>query len=168
MPTTSAVRTQRFSRINRQANILQIRPATFADIPIIMALVAESPTAAQWPREHYEQAIQESQPRRVMLVLEDRTIRAFLVSRTVADEWELENIAVASNFRRTGLGSIILKNFLQIVRQEKSKAVFLEVRESNEAARHFYEKLGFEITGRRIGYYADPKENAIVYRLAIG
>jgi len=103
-----------------------------------------------------------------MLVLEDRTIRAFLVSRTVADEWELENIAVAGNFRRTGLGSIILKNFLQIVRQEKSKAVFLEVRESNEAARGFYERLGFEITGRRIGYYADPKENAIVYRLAIG
>ena len=69
-----------------------------------MALVAEAPTAAQWPREHYEQAIQNSQPRRVMLVLEDQTIQAFLVARSVADEWELENIAVDANVRRQGTG----------------------------------------------------------------
>ena len=103
-----------------------------------------------------------------MLVLEDQRIQAFLVSRAVADEWELENIAVASTARRKGLGSILLKEVLQIVRGEKSHAVFLEVRESNKAARCFYEKFGFEKGGRRPGYYADPKEDAIIYRLAIG
>lgn len=145
-----------------------IRPATLADIAFITALVDESPTAAQWPREHYEQAITNPQPRRVMLVLEDQTIQAFLVTRAIADEWELENIAVAVNARRKGLGSSILKEFLQIVRQEKSQAVFLEVRESNEGARNFYEKFGFEKAGRRTGYYASPKEDAIVYRLTLG
>ena len=130
-------------------------------------MVAESSTAAQWPTEHYEQAIHNSQPRRVMLVLEDQTVQAFLVARVVADEWELENVAVAINARRKGLGSIILKEFLQIVRQEKSRAVFLEVRESNTGARFFYEKLGFEKSGRRPGYYNHPKDDAIVYRLDI-
>jgi ribosomal-protein-alanine N-acetyltransferase len=132
-----------------------------------MNLVAESSTAAQWPTEHYEQAIHNSQPRRVMLVLEDQTVQAFLVARVVADEWELENIAVAANVRRQGLGSIIFKEFLQIVRQEKSHAVFLEVRESNTGARVFYKKLRFEECGRRPGYYNHPKEDAIVYRLDI-
>ena len=132
-----------------------------------MDLVVEAPTAAQWPREHYEQAIQNSQPRRVILTLEDQTVNAFLVARAVADEWELENIAVAANVRRQGLGSIIFKEFLQIVRQEKSHAVFLEVRESNTGARVFYKKLRFEECGRRPGYYNHPKEDAIVYRLDI-
>jgi ribosomal protein S18 acetylase RimI-like enzyme len=38
------------------------------------------------------------------------------------------------------------------------------VRESNAAARAFYEKLGFEQMGRRKGYYADGLEDAIIYR----
>jgi len=98
-----------------------------------------------------------------MLVLEDQnTILAFLVARAVTFEWELENIVVAS--RRKGLGSLILNEFLNMARQEKAEAIFLEVRESNSAARSFYEKLAFEMTGRRPNYYTDPEEAAIVYR----
>lgn len=132
-----------------------------------MSLVAESTTAAQWHYEHYKEAIQSAQPRRVMLVLEDQSIQAFLVAKVVADEWELENIAVSDKARRKGLGSIIVKEFLQIVRQEKSVAVFLEVRESNAGARLFYEKLGFAKAGRRPGYYTRPNEDAIIYRLCL-
>jgi ribosomal protein S18 acetylase RimI-like enzyme len=41
----------------------------------------------------------------------------------------------------------------------------LEVRESNRAARAFYEKWAFLEGARRPGYYKDPKEDAILYRL---
>ncbi len=133
-----------------------------------MTLVAEAPTAAQWPREHYEQAIRSSQPRRVLLVLEDPTIQAFLVARAVADEWELENIAVAANARHCGRGSLILHEFLQMAHHEKSQAVFLEVRESNQSARAFYERWAFAKTGRRPCYYTHPEEDAVVYRLSLG
>ena len=44
-------------------------------------------------------------------------------------------------------------------------AVFLEVRESNRAARALYEKWAFLESGRRRGYYKDPEEDAILYRL---
>ena len=43
--------------------------------------------------------------------------------------------------------------------------MFLEVRESNAAARTLYEKAGFEQTGRRHSYYTSPLEDAILYRL---
>ena len=133
---------------------------------MMMALASQSATAAQWPREHYEQAIQLPQPRRVMLVLEEQTtIQAFLVARAVAHEWELENIAVAGAARRRGLGSSILGQFLDMAREEKAEAVFLEVRESNRAARAFYGKWAFAETGRRPGYYSHPEEAAVVYRL---
>jgi ribosomal-protein-alanine N-acetyltransferase len=42
--------------------------------------------------------------------------------------------------------------------------VFLEVRESNSAARTLYEKAGFEATGLRKSYYANPVEDAVLYR----
>jgi ribosomal-protein-alanine N-acetyltransferase len=42
---------------------------------------------------------------------------------------------------------------------------FLEVRESNAAARRLYEGLGFEIAGRRPGYYENPNETGIVMRI---
>jgi ribosomal-protein-alanine N-acetyltransferase len=42
--------------------------------------------------------------------------------------------------------------------------VFLEVRESNAAARTLYENAGFEQTGRRRSYYTSPLEDAILYR----
>lgn len=47
--------------------------------------------------------------------------------------------------------------------RQNGEAVFLEVRESNMAARRLYEKLGFAETGRRRGYYANPPEDAVLY-----
>jgi ribosomal-protein-alanine N-acetyltransferase len=38
----------------------------------------------------------------------------------------------------------------------------LEVRQSNAAARAFYERLGFVIEGTRRDYYRDPREDALV------
>ena len=140
-----------------------IRLATIADLPAIVALATAAATAAQWPQEHYEHAIQNPQPRRLVLVLEEQNvILAFLIALAVANEWELENIVSAS--RRKGIGSSILNKFLDMARQERAEAIFLEVRESNTAARSFYEKSGFEVTGRRPHYYTDPEEAAIVYR----
>jgi ribosomal-protein-alanine N-acetyltransferase len=38
----------------------------------------------------------------------------------------------------------------------------LEVRPSNAPARALYEAFGFEVVGRRRGYYADTGEDAIL------
>jgi ribosomal-protein-alanine N-acetyltransferase len=41
------------------------------------------------------------------------------------------------------------------------------VRESNQAARALYIQLGFEESGRRKLYYANPQEDAVLYRLVL-
>src|SRR5580698_10371260 len=109
---------------------------------------------------------------RLVIVAEDPSsqgsgqnkITAFLVARCVASEWELENIVVASDHRRRGLGEQLLQFLFALARHARGEAIFLEVRESNAAARAFYEKLGFEQMGRRKGYYAELQEDAIIYR----
>ena len=48
------------------------------------------------------------------------------------------------------------------------RALYLEVRESNSAARALYESLGFEQVGRRRGYYQYPSEDALLLRRDLG
>jgi ribosomal-protein-alanine N-acetyltransferase len=46
--------------------------------------------------------------------------------------------------------------------------VRLEVREGNAAAISLYRNLGFEAQGRRVRYYADPVEDALLLGLRLG
>jgi ribosomal-protein-alanine N-acetyltransferase len=145
---------------------MHIRLATPADIPSMMQLVVHSATASHWSRGQYERVFRDDVPRRLVLVIEEEnTVRGFLVGHEVAGEWEIENIAIAGAARRRGMGTRLLGEFLNRARSHGGTRVFLEVRESNRAARLLYEKWAFEESGRRSRYYAEPQEDAIVYRL---
>jgi ribosomal-protein-alanine N-acetyltransferase len=148
---------------------MHIRPASPADIPAMMRLVSHSATAAQWSREQFERVFGTDGPRRMGLVIEEAVgVQGFLVGREIADEWEIENIAIAGAARRRGLGTRLLGAFLDDARREGATAIFLEVRESNHAARLLYEKWAFVESGSRPSYYSQPQEDAIVYRLSFG
>lgn len=87
----------------------------------------------------------------------------FLVARGIASEWELENIVVASDARGKGIGMALLRFLQARVREAGGAPIHLEVRDSNAAARHLYEKAGFLQSGRRKAYYTDPSDDAILY-----
>jgi [ribosomal protein S18]-alanine N-acetyltransferase len=157
------------TELNREAgpHPFSVRSATPADISSMMRLMHHSATAARWSREQYDRVFGGGSPRRVALVIEEAgVLQGFLVAQVVAEEWEIENIAIAGRARRRGLGTHLLGAFLDQVKAEGATAIFLEVRESNRAARLLYEKWAFEEAGRRTRYYSEPEEDAIVYRLA--
>jgi ribosomal-protein-alanine N-acetyltransferase len=142
-----------------------IRPATPADIPDMMRLSDHSATAAQWSPNQYDQIFAQDSPQRLAMIVQDsQGMQGFLIAQGILDEWEIENIAIAGSARRRGLGTGLLGQFLDHARANGARAVFLEVRESNRAARALYEKWSFEESGRRSGYYSDPVEDAIIYR----
>jgi tRNA threonylcarbamoyladenosine biosynthesis protein TsaB len=142
---------------------LKIRSAAPADIPALMALEKQASAGAHWSSAQYQTAFSGESPPRVALVLEEKAgMRGFLIARALGNEWEIENIVIAGSARRRGLGTKLLGEFLKIARSRGAKAVFLEVRESNLAARRLYEKLRFMENGRRKLYYREPDEDAIV------
>jgi ribosomal-protein-alanine acetyltransferase len=143
---------------------LLIRPATAADIPAMMALEKHAATAAHWSRKQYEAAF-ESDVREVLVLEEGSAVQGFLIGRRVDDEWEIENVAIAGPARRRGLGTRLVGEFLNLARSGGAQSVYLEVRESNLAARLLYEKWAFVESGRRKSYYRDPEEDAVLYRL---
>lgn len=156
---------------------MKIRHATAADISAMLALNRASPTAAHWTEQQYLQLFQNGSdaPERLVLIAESSSktltedttseVVGFLVARHISPEWELENIVVAPAARRKGLGKRLLEALLTMARKTNSTSVFLEVRESNVAARGLYERLGFRQTGCRTAYYVNPPEDAILYCL---
>ena len=142
-----------------------IRPATPADIPAMMRLTDHSATAAHWSRDQYDQIFTQDVPQPLAMIVQDSEgLQGFLIAKGILDEWEIENIAIAGPARRRGLGTRLLGKFLDCARAKGARAVFLEVRESNHAARALYEKWSFDESGRRPGYYSGPVEDAILYR----
>ena len=150
---------------------MRIRPATPADIPAMMRLVNHSSTAAHWSREQYELVFAQEAPRRAAWIIEDKQrgahLQGCLVAHEIAGEWEIENIVVEESVRRQRLGTRLLLELQEVARAERAQAIFLEVRESNHAARAFYEHRGFQQSGRRGRYYSQPDEDAITYRLSL-
>ena len=145
---------------------LSIRSATSADLSAMMALEKHAATAAHWSVEQYEALFRVSSPHRVALLIEEEShVQGFVIARVVGEEWEIENMAIAGPARRRGLGTRLFGELLDQARARGAKAVFLEVRESNRAARALYEKWAFLESGSRKRYYKDPVEDAILYYL---
>ena len=137
-----------------------IRSAVLDDVPVLLAIEREAASAAHWTREQYGRLVETG----IVLVAEDGgNISGFLCAKHVAGDWEIENMVVAKQGRRRGVGSGLLDELLRRVRQQAGAAVWLEVRESNQPARRLYERYGFHETGRRRGYYRDPGEDALLY-----
>ncbi len=79
--------------------------------------------------------------------------QAFLLGQVVAGEATLLTIAVAPTARRTGVGRDLVAEFLRQSQDRQATSAFLEVAETNLAARALYTAAGFAPTGRRKGYY---------------
>jgi ribosomal-protein-alanine N-acetyltransferase len=132
---------------------VEIRPAMAADVAAIAELQASAPEAAQWRASDYLD-------HDCRLAVADGRVIGFFVWRAMADEREILNLAVHPDYRRRGIAATLLRTVLA----ERSANWFLEVRESNAAARQLYRKLGFTEVSKRPAYYEKPPESAIVMR----
>ena len=94
-------------------------------------------------------------------------VAGYAIAHAAADEGEILNLGVAPARRRQGVGAELVRAMMDALRARGARAVYLEVRDSNAAARALYERLGFREVGRRSRYYRRPVEDAILLRAAI-
>ena len=99
----------------------------------------------------------------LFLVAEDeKGIAGYCGIVMVPDEGDITNVSVARGRRRQGIGSLLLKELIRRAGEAGVAKIYLEVRESNQAAIALYEKLGFQRDGLRRDYYEEPRENAVL------
>ena len=108
-------------------------------------------------------------PNAALLVAEyvHGAILGYAVLWFAGPEAELGDLAVAPDLRGRGVGSALVDAVIREAAGRGATEIYLEVRESNEAAHKLYERHGFEVVSRRDDYYADPVEDALVMRLRL-
>lgn len=89
-------------------------------------------------------------------------ISGYIIAEHVLDQAEIHRIAIVPFIRKMGIGTLLFQEFERRYQKLGVKTIYLEVRESNEAAYQFYLKNGFEEYGRRAKYYKDPIEDAVL------
>jgi ribosomal-protein-alanine N-acetyltransferase len=80
----------------------------------------------------------------------------------MADEAHITSIAVREEFRRRGLGEVLLLGVLKMAVARRAQLSTLEVRISNHSAQALYLKHGFTQSGLRKRYYSDNYEDALI------
>jgi ribosomal-protein-alanine N-acetyltransferase len=99
----------------------------------------------------------------------DGHIQGYGVMNVVAGESHILNVTVRPETQGQGIGSKLMKNFLQLARRHDADIVMLEVRPTNKSAISLYEKLGFNEIGVRRNYYPadEGREDALLLALSL-
>ena len=88
----------------------------------------------------------------------------FLTYSFCQEHGEIQDLLVAIEYRKKGIGNLLIKNFFDIATSEKIKEIFLEVRENNFTAINLYTKNGFNQIGDRKKYYSNGENAKILQK----
>jgi ribosomal-protein-alanine N-acetyltransferase len=164
---------------------------TEADIPQVADIEGQSfPTT--WPRTAYRRELANRLARYLVLVDRSRTLVSaeeqephrrsllgifrrkpdeelttdFIIGYVgiwlMVDQAHIVAIAIREEYRRQGLGELLLAEAVEMALSNGQESVTLEVRRSNESAQALYEKFRFLKVGVRRRYYTDNKEDALI------
>jgi len=137
---------------------LRVRRLTYADLPSVLAIERRS-FPAPWSLAMF--VLELSKPSGVCLAAEtDDGLVGYLVCSRYADIFHLMNVAVDATARRQGHATQLIEGMLEAA--GRGERYTLEVRISNTGAIHMYEDLGFRPAGRRLRYYHDNNEDALI------
>jgi ribosomal-protein-alanine N-acetyltransferase len=95
-----------------------------------------------------------------------RAVVGVIVVWLIVDEAHIATLAVHPELRRQGIARKLLCVSLKDAAKDGMLSALLEVRAGNETAQELYRKFGFEVVGRRMRYYQDNHEDAILMTLA--
>jgi ribosomal-protein-alanine N-acetyltransferase len=133
-------------------------------VPAVHA-IEQAAFSDPWPLRDFRECVASDVVFLVAAVPEG--VAGYVIAQDAADEGEILNLAVATARQRGGIGRALVEGVLAALAERGAERIFLEVRESNAAARALYAALGFKEVGRRSRYYRRPVEDAIVLRAAI-
>lgn len=156
------------------SSTVTVRHAARADLDALVA-IERSSFSDPWSVESFDAAL--AMDRMRVLVAEESAgsdrgsapcLLGYVLALVLGEEAEIADLAVAPEARRRGIARRLLERVLLDLESRGVAAVFLEVRESNVAARALYASHGFEAVGRRTGYYRQPPEDALLLKREIG
>lgn len=148
---------------------ISVRPMQPEDLEAVHAIERSSfPTP--WSLNSYRNELHSNSAANMWvaeLELEEgqKRIIGMIVIWLLVDEAHIGSVAVDLPFRRQGVACKLLITALLACIHKGAVTASLDVRESNLAAQSLYQRFGFEMVGRRVRYYRDNHEDALLMTL---
>ena len=138
---------------------------TAADIENVIAIERAS-FQFPWSTRFFLDELKVDCARSILAEVEGRIV-GYVLFWFLPEEVDIHNIAVHPDFRRQGIGRLLLEQVIDDARRQERLRVTLDVRFSNAPAQNLYRSFGFVIRGLRKGYYSDNGEDALVMALEL-
>lgn len=131
---------------------------TAEDVPTV-ALIEQDCFSEPWSEQGFLEGMNNSA---VLLAAEDDNgnVIGYIGMYVMKPEGEITNVAVSKDVRGRGTGEALVAAMQQWATEHGVERIVLEVRVSNAAAIHVYEKKGFVTIGARKSFYRFPTEDA--------
>jgi len=138
---------------------------TAADIENVIAIERAS-FQFPWSTRFFLDELQVDCARSILAEVDGRIV-GYVLFWLVSEEVDIHNIAVHPDFRRQGIGRLLLEQVVAVARRQERLRVTLDVRFSNASAQSLYRSFGFVARGLRKAYYSDNGEDALVMALEL-
>lgn len=138
-------------------------PMTESDLDAVLAIESDS-FSHPWSKTHFLDELNSPHSFPMVALDQDGAVTGYICPMLVLDEGHILDVAVRKQYRRRGIGEMLVQKVIDECRDRGAAFVSLEVRLSNRPAIALYERLGFIETGRRKRYYENG-EDAILMEL---
>ena len=145
--------------------MVTFRKATEADVLQVVELEREA-FSVPWSEQNVRETI--GQTCAFISVAEiDGKVASYCIVYCVMEFAEIARIATAKKYRRKGMARRLMDYTVEWCKEKECSIMQLDVRESNEGARCFYQTYGFVEDGIRKNYYEQPKEHAVLMSMEL-
>jgi ribosomal-protein-alanine N-acetyltransferase len=150
-------------------NWINIRSMGLSDLEQVQA-IDQASFSMPWPASAYQYELTQN-PASMLWVaetdesIEKKKVVGMIIVWRILDEAHIATIAVHPDYRRQGIGKILLRFALDWAARNGAQRAMLEVRASNQSAQALYLQFGFEVVSRRPRYYKDNHEDALLMNL---
>ena len=159
---------------NQQVLTVRIRPMRIEDLEQVQSIDQIS-FSSPWPENAYRFELLENR-RALSWVAEigaepgdhpdepssNPLVVGVVVVWLIVDEVHIATLAVHPDYRGLRIGRQLVAEALKSGIQKDAVLATLEVRAQNAPAQVLYRHFGFEVVGRRLRYYKDNNEDAIL------
>ncbi|MFH1224018.1 MAG: ribosomal protein S18-alanine N-acetyltransferase, partial [Pseudomonadota bacterium] len=139
-----------------------VQELCFADLKEVLEIEKQS-FSDPWEPAFFESELKNSNSICLKLCDGEKLV-SYIIARTIFDEVHVLNIATAPSYRNKGAAKKLMEHVINNLCS--GKLLLLEVRDSNESARKFYEGFGFKELYNRKAYYADGEDAVVMIRTA--
>lgn len=120
-----------------------------------------------WPRQIFLSEINKARAYCRIAIDKNGRTAGYCISNIIYDELHILKVAVDKQYRRKGIGRLLIEDTIVFHRPGGAKSVMLEVRVSNTSAISLYNKMGFNPVRVRKNYYQTTNEDALVMAMEL-